>query len=583
MLNVDQFLTTRFPDFCHNKPNAARTLAKVLKVLFHEREFRQFETLYPHVEGFDFVDQVLEYFDFAYRVRDRERERIPARGRVVIIANHPIGSLDGLSLLKLIREIRSDVKVVANDMLTTLKPLHSLLLPVNNMDGNTRKADLQAITKHLENEGAVIIFPAGEVSRLSPKGVRDGRWQQGFLRFASTTQSPILPIMVDARNSLFFYALSFLAKPLSTLWLVREMFKHSENCVDIRIGDAIPPAAYQLPKLSRRETVKLVKEHLYRIGKGRKGLFATQTSIAQPENRAALRNEVRGCELLGETGDGKQIYLYRYDPNSLIIREIGRLREIAFRAVGEGSGTRRDTDSYDKHYLHLLLWDDADLEIAGAYRICPTNNFERNDSRLYSASLFTFTEAMTPYMAQGLELGRSFVQPRYWGRRSLDYLWYGIGAYLRKNPQCRYLFGPVTLSNAYPPHALQLLVHFYRRHFPAPEPLAIAKLPFQIPVKRLALLDQMLPGKDYSEEFCQLKSQLNHMDLSVPTLYKQYTELCEPGGVSFSGFNVDPEFANCVDGLIVVDLTMLKANKWNRYISSEKSGSEASGTPKTDD
>jgi hypothetical protein len=125
MLNVETFLQDRYPDFWHKRPLLARPLVGILRMLFHEQEFQQFSTSYPHLKGFDFVEQVLDYFQFSYAVRDNERERIPVRGRVVIIANHPIGSLDGLALLKLVRSVRPDVKVVANDILATLQPLHS--------------------------------------------------------------------------------------------------------------------------------------------------------------------------------------------------------------------------------------------------------------------------------------------------------------------------------------------------------------------------------------------------------------------------------------------------------------------------
>src|SRR5690606_29618279 len=150
MLNVETFLQDRYPYFWQKRPLLARPLARILKLLFHEKEFQQFANTFRHLKGFDFVEQVLDYFQFSYAVRDKERERIPVRGRVVIVANHPIGSLDGLALLKLVREIRPDVKVVANDILATLHPLHNLLLPVDNMGGNTPRKNLEAIQQHLK-------------------------------------------------------------------------------------------------------------------------------------------------------------------------------------------------------------------------------------------------------------------------------------------------------------------------------------------------------------------------------------------------------------------------------------------------
>jgi putative hemolysin len=152
-----------------------------------------------------------------------------------------------------------------------------------------------------------------------------------------------------------------------------------------------------------------------------------------------------------------------------LLRELGRLREIAFRAVEEGSGKRRDTDSYDDDYLHLILWDDEDLEIVGAYRFMPTAmQVERRGLEgLYSYSLFHYDDKMQDVLEHGIELGRSFIQPRYWGRRGLDYLWSGIGAYLARYPHYRYLFGPVSISGGLPPAARDLLVAFYRLWFPA--------------------------------------------------------------------------------------------------------------------
>jgi hypothetical protein len=176
---------------------------------------------------------------------------------------------------------------------------------------------------------------------------------------------------------------------------------------------------------------------------------------------------------------------------------------------------------------------------------------------------------MQPYLDAGLELGRSFVQPRYWGKRSLEYLWYGIGAYLKRNPDIRYLFGGVSLSNSYPQAARDLMVYFYSLYFSDAACAAVSKQPYQLPQAILSELQQHFSGDNYLEDFTQLKHLLANMGVSVPTLYKQYSELCEPGGVKFLAFGTDPDFANCVDGLVLVDMTMLKASKKARYIDAE--------------
>lgn len=574
MISVEHVVTSRFPDFPQRNPTAYRTVVAILRFLFREVEFRRFAERYPHLTGFDFVEQALDHFDFGITVSDRERERIPAWGRVVIVANHPIGSLDGIALLKLVGKVRRDVKVVANDVLGAVEPLNNLLLPVDVFGARSSRDKLRAIETHLQNDGAVIIFPAGEVSRMGATGIKDGAWRHGFLRFATKTKAPILPMFVDARNSIFFYSLSFLARPLSTLWLVREMFKHNNKNMRVRIGQAIDYETYSTLPLDSRAKVKLFRRHIYKIGKNRgEGCFETAAeSIAHPEDRQQLRAEIRACELLGTTSNGTSkegmaIYLYRFDGDSPVMREIGRLREVSFRAVGEGSGRRRDMDVYDGDYDHIVLWDDEALELVGAYRLRRTENLHAGETqKLYSDTLFEYRSEAQPYLAEGVELGRSFVQPRYWGRRSLDLLWYGIGAYVKKFPQVRYLFGPVSISNSYPTKAKDLIVNFYRHYFSASTQWAQARLPYQSLQSDGA---SRWLRVDYSEGFTQLKSELGEMDLSVPTLYKQYTELCEAGGVQFVDFNVDPDFSDCIDGLVLVDLHKLKETKRKRYLSDK--------------
>jgi len=567
MISIDHFIDTRFPNLQVRRPLFFKTISVILKQLFHESEFQQFEQKYPHLSGFDFVEQALNYFDFTFSVVNTEKERIPLSGRVVIIANHPIGSLDGLALLKLVGDIRNDVKVIANDVLAAIKPLHSLLLPVDNMNGNTTRQNLKAIHKHLENEGAVIIFPAGEVSRLGPKGIRDGKWNSGFLKIASTTESPILPIFVDGRNSTFFYSLSFLARPLSTLWLVDEMFKQSNQTLSIRIGNAIRYRNYNGVGRDHKHRSELFKQHTYNLQKRQKIIFTDQVAVAHPEERKQLRQEIRQCRLLGETGDGKHIYLYDYKPDSSVMREIGRLRELSFRAVGEGSGQRRDIDRYDAYYQHIILWDELDLEIVGSYRIGDAKNIieTRGITGLYSSTLFDYHSTMDRIFERGLELGRSFIQPRYWGKRSLDYLWFGIGAYLRANPHLRYLFGPVSISNEYNDSAKATLIHLYKHYFSSQIPLAQAKTPFNLANKNL-IPTHLFCGTDYKADFAQLKAFLAEQGLSVPTLYKQYVDVCEHDGVQFADFSVDPDFSDCIDGLVIVDLIRLKPKKRERYI-----------------
>ncbi|QYX63762.1 lysophospholipid acyltransferase family protein [Shewanella putrefaciens] len=575
IFTVDNVVEQNLPSI-NDKPWLAKPAKAMLRYLLNEKQCNDIANQYAYLQGVDFVEQVLASFDFSFTVPANEIENIPCEGRVVIFANHPIGSLDGLALIKLISEIRPDIKVVANELLMALEPLHSILLPVRNMTGGTPKQHLEKIHQHLRNEGAVLIFPSGEVSRLRPNGVRDTQWHSGFLKMAISCNAPLLPIFLDAKNSATFYGASMIYKPLATLLLVKEMFKQAKRNMPIRIGELIPNEAVRSMDFPLKTKIKLLKNHLYRIGKDKDPLFITQNAIAHPESRRELQAALQQCELLGETQDNKLIYLYQHHDSNPIMREIGRLREIAFRAVGEGSGKRRDIDKYDSYYQHLVLWDKAQFEIVGAYRFASGDKVleKYGDNALYSQSLFQYADSFMPFVKQGLELGRSFVQPKYWGKRSLDYLWFGIGAYLAKHPEYRYLFGPVSISNQLPGSAREMLVHFYSREFAPAQQMAVSMSPFGLSKSQKTKLDDLYFSEDYQSNFKQLKQVLASMGAAVPTLYKQYGELCKADGVKFLAFGIDADFGDCIDGLVLVDTHKLKGKKYQRYIGAHLPESE---------
>ena len=274
--------------------------------------------------------------------------------------------------------------------------------------------------------------------------------------------------------------------------------------------------------------------------------------------------------------------MFDFRPESAVMHEIGRLREVSFRQVGEGTGARRDLDRYDRHYRHIVLWDEHELEIIGAYRLgeikqllsdfstpksYQLGEIKKPKYSLYSQELFTYDDdKMSIYFDQGIELGRSFVSPKYWGKRSLDYLWYGIGAYLKKHPEIRYLIGPVSISNNYPDLAKALLVGFYQHYFFDSEQLAEAHTPYRLEGEERDIANRIVTGLDYTADFAAMREQLTHLNVSVPTLYKQYADLCESGGVRFIDFNIDADFGHCIDGLVMVDLQLLKTSKRKRYL-----------------
>ena len=576
MLNIEASVVEKFPGFAQQTPLIKSSTLNFLRKLTREEEINQFLRENQGITGFDFIDKIFDYFNFSYSISQRDRNNIPAQGRLIIIANHPIGSLDGLALLRLVSEIRTDVKIVANDMLMAFEPLHNLLLPLDNMTRAAYKQSYKAILAALEAEQAIIIFPAGEVSRASPQGIRDGKWQAGFLHFARKANAPLLPIFVSAKNSLLFYSASMLFKPLGTALLAHEMFNKRSGEIKFRVGEVIPHAALETNQLSDKGLIKRLKKHLYKIGKGKQPIFVTEKTIARPEDISSIKKELRHAQLLGNTHDSHKIYLCDYQQHPTVLREVGRLRELSFRKVGEGTGSRRDLDKYDQYYQHLILWDDEKLTIAGAYRLGNMEHIltHKGIQGLYTADLFEYDEQAIPYLAQGLELGRSFVNPDYWGKASLDYLWQGLGAYLHHNPHIRFLIGPVSMSAQYPTHLRDALTYYYRRYFSFYNPyseqyLAVGKHEPLINEDELIHLQQTFAQINRDDGFKRLQEKFSTVGHKIPVLFKQYAALFEEGGFHLLAFSVDSEFGNCLDGLFMADLQQMKPAKRKRYIDKE--------------
>ncbi|MBK6959145.1 MAG: lysophospholipid acyltransferase family protein, partial [Nitrosomonas sp.] len=315
MLDVDILLKDYFQNTDENNDKPLmKAASSVLKKLFHQKEINAFIETHRHLEGLEFNDAVLEHFNFSFQVSSKDRARIPDQRRVLIVANHPLGSLDGLALLKLVSEIRTDVKIVATTLLNCIDPLQSLFLSVDNLAESANHRDnLNQIVEALEAEQAVILFPTGEVSRICPLGVRDGKWKTGFLSLAKKTKAPIVPVYIGGKNSTLFYGLSSIYKPLGTMMLVNEMFNQKGSEISFRIGKPIPWESIAAMDLSKKAVTKLMRKQVYLLGKKKKKeLFKPIENIIHPVRTKSIRKELKASQLIGKTQDGKHIYLFDY-------------------------------------------------------------------------------------------------------------------------------------------------------------------------------------------------------------------------------------------------------------------------------
>ena len=573
MLNVEGTLRKEYPKLFTYPAAIRKPALTFLKALLQEEKINRFIGSHQKEKNLAFIDAALEHLNISYKTDHHQVQNIPAIGKVIIVANHPMGAMDAFTLIKMVSAVRHDkkVKIIANKMLSQFEQISDLIIAADNFNGRLAKESMKQIDEALRNEEAVIFFPAGEVSRAYLHGIVDSKWKNGFMKFAVRTQSPILPIYIKAHNSPLFYTASWLYRPLATMLLPSEMFMARNSVVEFVVGEMIGIDTINDMHLSNKHHAKLMRRHLYRVAKGRRPIYQTQQCIAHPEPRHLIKEELKKAQRIGSTLDNKHIYLVEYDEAPTLLNEIGRLREYSFRKVGEGSGRKRDLDRYDEYYRHLVLWDDEVLEVVGAYRIadCEWVVSCGGKDDLYLNELCALHDAFDPYLAHAIELGRSFIQPKYWGSRALDYLWQGIGAYLRHHPHIKYMIGPVSISGSYPSAAKEALVYFYNLYFGAERALVSARTPFRLSALAQEEGSSLFSGEDYQEDFRRLKEYLRAFNVTVPTLYKQYSELCDEGGIQFMDFGIDAEFNNCIDSYILVNVSKIKESKRKRYIDAE--------------
>ena len=534
------------------------------------REINNFLKLHSDKRGIDFIDAVFEHLNFSFTISNKDIKKIPSEGRLVCVANHPVGSLDALALMKLIYEIRRDIMIVANGILYNIPNLREFMLPFELDSMKVQRNNIKAIGQALEEEKVIIIFPAAEVSRLKGLTVTDGRWHKGAVYFARKHNSSILPIKVSAKNSVFFYFMSLLNRNFSRIFLVKELFNKKNKTISLKVGDPIPAKAFYSSVLSDATVIKLLKKHVYSINKNKKSVFKTEKNIIHPVGRKLIKKELSHAENLGTTPDNKKIILTSYEESPNVLNEIGRLREITFRKVGEGTGLKIDIDEFDKYYKHLVVWDDEELEIVGSYRIGIGSEILKNKTHkgFYISTLFNLNEKFVGnYLENSIELGRSFIQKKYWNSNALHYLWLGIGSYIAKHNNVKYLFGPVSISNNYPDITKQMIVYYYNKWYGCNDNLVMSKNRFQISSKVANEFMEDFKGESASGDYAILKNSLKQYGYTVPILYKHYANLCDADGIKFLDFGVDADFNNCIDGLILIELDKLKEEKRERYIN----------------
>lgn len=537
------------------------------------------------VEGYDchsFLKHVLNLFQVQHQLLSGVLDTIPATGPAVVVANHPYGGIEGVALADLLLEKRSDVKVLTNEVLCQIPEFSDLFIGVDVLGKDAKRKNIKAVgeaQQWVSDGHLLLMFPAGEVSSFDShlKQITDPLWRNTAARIARQANASVIPVFVEGRNSWFFQALGMIHPKLRTVSLIRELINKKGHTIGFRIGKNLKPDNYMTLN-SDSSVTNYLRLHTYAMSTHTKADISSKKAnkkkvrqvfdVAEAIERNLLQDNIsklpEECLLL----EKNEMVVYCASKRQLpyILPEIGRLREITFRGVGEGTGKSLDLDHYDKHYLHLFLWNREKQEVVGAYRLGPVDQILREQGLhgIYSRSLFRYHADFLHKLGSSLELGRSFVRPEY--QKSLTallMLWKGVGAYVVANPRYKVLFGPVSISSDYSEVSRQLMAGCLSLNHSDQvlKELVQPTTPLKSGKGRFWSVDQ-LQGLNDVDKLSSLVQQIEKDNKGIPVLLKQYLKLSG----ELAAFNVDPDFNDALDGLIIVDLTRVEGRTLNRYM-----------------
>ena len=548
-------------------PGLASLLMEVMKINEINEVFQKAE----HLQGPTFVDKILQIIGISVEFDANELRNIPKEGAFIAIANHPYGGIEGLVLLKLLCMVRPDSKLMANFLLKKIPNLSDYFIAVNPFENVEHSSSISGIknTLQLLRSGIPIgIFPAGEVStyKFKTQQITDKLWHPVVGKIIDKANVPVVPVYFHGNNGLLFNLLSIVHPALRTAKLPSELFNKHGHKIKVRIGKPILPS--DVPY--RNNTNKLLdflRAKTYVLGTG----LENEKKIFNPRNIFKIRKRPKTIvdaipadtleKEIGKlqvhrvwTEKSYEVYICPTPEIPNIIKEIGRLREITFREVGEGTNKQTDLDEYDIYYDHLFIWDKEKRMIVGAYRIGKGDEifYSMGKRGFYIAELFKIKEQFYPILKKSLELGRSWIRKEYQLKPlPLFLLWKGILKYLIENTQYQYLIGPVSISNRFSKFSQSLMVDFISTHHFDHELAQYVKprKNFKIDFSKIDK-DLLLESNDTLKDLDSLISEIETTHLKVPVLIRQYIAL----NAKIICFNIDPKFSDSLDGFLVVDL-----------------------------
>lgn len=548
-------------------PGLASLLMEIMKINEVNEVFKKAE----HLQGVAFIDKILQIIGVTIDFDESELKNFPKKGAFIAIANHPYGGIEGLILLKIMSIVRPDSKLMANFLLKKIPNLSDFLIAVNpfeNVENSSSISGIKSTIIQLKFGIPIGIFPAGEVSTYKTKiqQITDRPWHPVVGKLIEKADVPVVPIYFHGNNGLLFNLLGMIHPSLRTAKLPSELFNKQGHTIRLRIGKPIKPS--ELPFYhNSNKLLDYLRAKTYALGAGldnEKKIFNPRNifkirkrpkAIAAAISVEDLDNEIAnlaGYKVCSERN--YEVYICPATAIPNILKEIGRLREITFREIGEGTNNQTDLDEYDINYYHLFIWDNESKMIVGAYRIGKGDEifYSMGKKGFYLNELFRIKKQFYPVLMKSLELGRSWVRKEYQRKPlPLFLLWRGILQFISNNSDYRYLIGPVSISNSFSKLSKSLIVEFIRKNNFDHELAQFVKprKNFKVDFSKIDK-DLLTEAGETLKDLDSIISDIETSNMRIPVLLRQYLAL----NAKIISFNIDPKFSDSLDGFLILDI-----------------------------
>ncbi len=557
-----------------------------------ERTRKRYATHPDHPSSRAWFSSALVEVNGRYEAELPANFSLPAEGPLIIVSNHPFGILDPVILGDFISKYRPYVRFMTNFLLGEMEEMRPWIIPVDPFNGENSAArnlgPMKECLRFLKQGGALTIFPSGEVAHYKMgRGIEESPWTSHVGALVRRTQATVLPVYFPGHNGMLFQTAGLVHPMLRTGLLLRELFSQSRDVVTLRVGQPIPFS--RLKKFEDDESLtRYLRLHTFVLSQRSPVITKTKEQLAEAEEedlpkmlpvppttstQADFEREVeqiRSSNGLLASHSSLSVFVGAAPEIPHLLREIGRLREVTFREVGEGTGEDFDLDKFDDYYLHIFIWDEKARRIVGAYRLGRADMILRRFGRkgLYTNTLFKFRKPFLHHLEDALEMGRSFIIPEY--QRSLGtlpLLWRGVLTWVARNPRYKRLFGPVSISQDYLGLSRKLIVEFLKDNKLHPDLAMLVKprKPFRYMKNKKLLREFISADLNNVDDFSALISSLEEDGKGIPTLLKHYLKL----NGTLASFNVDKAFQSCLDGLIIVDVTETDPRLLAKYMGEE--------------